>query len=211
MTLKELEYEFSLLPKGYKTKDVDRLNKKLIKEKKDVSFLKEIILNRQEFYRTYFQVEMSKFKNYQDKMKFIEDNHKLLNDWWHVDELTQFVYIEDLKYAFNKAQRYTKSNHLFLRRWGYVLFMPRLVKEKEAFDLIVSLLKDDDEYYVVMAEAWLISYLAIYHPEKTLNYLKVTNLKYNIIGRAIQKICDSYRINQEYKEEVKKIRERFKV
>ena len=81
MTLKELEYEFSLLPKGYKIKDVDKLNKRLIKENKDVSFLKEIILNRQEFYRTYFQVEMGKLNNYKDQMKFIEDNYLLLNDW----------------------------------------------------------------------------------------------------------------------------------
>ncbi len=210
MTLKELEYEFSLLPKGYKTKDVDKLNKRLIKENKDVSFLKEIVLNRQEFYRTYFQVEMGKLNNYKDQMKFIEDNYLLLNDWWHVDELTQFVNILDLKYAYNKAKKYVNSKHPFLRRWGYVLFMPRLVKEKEAFDLIISLLKDDDEYYVVMAEAWLISYLAIYHPERTLEYLNKTNLKYNIVGRAIQKTCDSFRVSKEYKEKIKKIRSRYK-
>ena len=44
MTLKELEYEFSLLPKNYKTKDIDNLNKKLIKRKEDVSFLKNILI-----------------------------------------------------------------------------------------------------------------------------------------------------------------------
>lgn len=210
MTLKELEYEFSLLPKGYKTKDVDKLNKRLIKENKDVSFLKDIILENQKYYRTYFQVEMGKMKDYKEKMLFIERNYKLLNDWWHVDQLTQFVHLNDLKYAYKKAEKYVNSNHLFLRRWGYVLFMPTLVKKEEAFDLIVSLLKDDGEYYVVMAEAWLISYLAIHHPSKTLEYLKTTNLKYNIIGRAIQKICDSYQISNEYKEECKKIRGRFK-
>ena len=210
ITLKELEYEFSLLPKNCKTKDVDKLNKKLIKENKDVSFLKDIILDRQEFYRTYFQVEMSKLKDYKEKMKFIEDNYLLLNDWWHVDELTQFVNILDLKYAYNKAKKYVKSKHPFLRRWGYVLFMPRLVKEKESFDLIVSLLKDDDEYYVIMAEAWLISYLAIYHPDRTLDYLKTTDLKYNIVGRTIQKTCDSFRVSKEYKEEIQKIRSRYK-
>ena len=147
---------------------------------------------------------------YFDVLGYIEDNYLLLNDWWHVDELTQFVNILDLKYAYNKAKKYVKSKHPFLRRWGYVLFMPRLVKEKESFDLIVSLLKDDDEYYVIMAEAWLISYLAIYHPDRTLDYLKTTDLKYNIVGRAIQKTCDSFRVSKEYKEEIKKIRSRYK-
>ena len=77
MTLKELEYEFSLLPKGFKTKDVDKLNKRLIKENKDVSFLKEIILDRQEFYRTYFQVEMGKLNNYKDQMTASEASYDL--------------------------------------------------------------------------------------------------------------------------------------
>lgn len=76
------------------------------------------------------------------------------------------------------------------------MFMPRLVKEKGAFEKIITLLQDDDEYYVVMAEAWLISYLAIHHSEKTLAHLKSKPLKYNIVGRAIQKICDSFRIKK---------------
>ena len=85
------------------------------------------------------------------------------------------------------------------------MFMPRLVKENDAFDKIIELFQEDDEYYVVMAEAWLISYLAIYHPERTLSYLKTKPLKYNIVGKAIQKICDSFRIDKNTKEEFRKI------
>ena len=70
--------------------------------------------------------------------------------------------------------------------------------------------KDDNEYYVVMAEAWLISYLGIYYPDKTLEYLKTKPLEYNIVGRAIQKICDSFRINDDYKNKFKEIRRIYK-
>ena len=210
MNLKQFEERFATLGNSYKTKDKDRLNKTLIKENVDVSFLKDIIMEKQKYHRSYFQISLGTLKDVDKQFKFIEDNFDKLNDWWHVDELTQFVNILDLKYAYNKARKYVKSKHPFLRRWGYVLFMPRLVKEKEAFDLIISLLKDDDEYYVIMAEAWLISYLAIYHPERTLEYLKTTDLKYNIVGRAIQKTCDSFRVSKDYKEEIKKIRSRYK-
>lgn len=210
MDLKELEKEFNLLPKGYKTKDIDSLNKKLIKEKKDVSFLKNIILEKQEYHRTYFQVSLMKLDNYEEKFKFIEDNFECLNDWWHVDQLTQFINNVPLEYAYKKAKIYVKSNLTFARRWGYVLFMPALVKDEKSFDLIVKLLKNDSEYYVIMAEAWLISYLGIYYPERTLKYLKECNLNYSIVGRAIQKICDSFRISNEYKEKFKEIRKIYK-
>ncbi len=210
MNYLEFKQRFKELPPNYKTKDVDSFNKKLIKEKIDVSFLKDYILNHQEYHRTYFQVSLSYLKNYEEKYKFIEDNYFLLNDWWHVDQLTQFIQNVDLKYAYRKAKKYIKSSHPFLRRWGYVQFIPTLVKKEDTFDLIVNLLKDDDEYYVVMAEAWLISFLAMYHFDKTLEYLKNTTLKYNIVGRAIQKICDSHVISEENKNIFKEIRKRYK-
>ena len=71
MNFKEIEYEFSILPNNYKTKDVDRLNKRLIKEKKDVSILKDYVLSNDKYHRTYFQVSLGLIKDYKDKMKFI--------------------------------------------------------------------------------------------------------------------------------------------
>ena len=210
MTLNELKLEFENLGQNYKTKDVDRLNKKLIKEKQDVSFLKDICLDEQKYHRTYFQVSLGLLKTVEEQFQFIENNFYLLNDWWHVDQLTQFLKPVDLDYAFSKALEYVNHPHPCARRWGYVLFMPTLVKDKRSFDMIVSLLKNDSEYYVIMAEAWLISYLAIYHPEETYTFFEQTNLDYSIIGRAIQKTCDSFRVEKEYKEKVKLIRNRYK-
>lgn len=210
MILEEIKKEFSQLPENYKTKDVDRLNRKLIKEKQDVSCLKDIVLSHQEYHRTYFQVSLGQMKTNEEKFKFIEDNFSNLNDWWHVDQLTQFVKNIDPQFALKKAKKYVKSPMTFARRWGYVLFMPSLVKNEEIFDQITHLLKNDEEYYVIMAEAWLISYLAIYFPERTLNYLSECELNYSIVSRAIQKICDSYRVSQENKNLIRSLRAKYK-
>ena len=48
MTLREFETEFQKLGTDYKTKDVDRSNRALIKRKEDVSCLRDIILEKQE-------------------------------------------------------------------------------------------------------------------------------------------------------------------
>lgn len=211
MNFKELEKEFKKLGNNYKTKDVDKFNKELIKRKVDVSFLKDVVLEKQEYHRTYFQVSLSLLKTYEDQFLFIENNFHLLKDWWHVDQLQQFIKKDStFDFAFLKAKKYIKSDMPFVRRWAYVMFMPTLVKEENNFDKLVSLLKDDNEYYVIMAEAWLISYMGIYHPEKTLEYIKSCPLKYNIIGKSIQKICDSYRISDEYKERFKELRKYYK-
>lgn len=209
--LTEFEAEFVQLGNHYKTKDLDKFNRELIKRKIDVSFLGEMVLTRQEFHRTFFQVSLARLSTIEEKLAFIEGNFDKLQDWWHVDQLSQFVDKKlNFDIAYTKAKEYIQSDLPFARRWGYVMFMPTLVKERDAAEKLFPLFKDDDEYYVQMAEAWLISYLGIYHPEKTMAYLRVCPLKYNIVGKAIQKICDSFRVSDEWKAQFKELRRRYK-
>lgn len=212
MNYKDFEILFNKnVPKNYCTKDIDIFNKNLIKNNIDVSFLKKYLNDNDLYHRTYFQVMLAKFKTANEQLDFIKENEYLLNDWWHVDQLIQFLKKDfDLEIGYKKAKEYVYSKHPFTRRLGYVMFMPKLVKDNNSFELIKRLLKNDDEYYVVMAEAWLISYLAIYYPEETIVYLANCNLNYNIVGKAIQKICDSFRISNEYKNKFKEIRKKYK-
>ena len=58
MTVEDIKKEYLNLGEHYITKDVDRLNKRLIKQKEDVSSLKDIVLSNQEYHRTYFHVSL---------------------------------------------------------------------------------------------------------------------------------------------------------
>lgn len=194
-----------------KTKDVDKYNKKLIKEKADVSDLKEYVLKDSLVHRTYFQVSMGKLKTYEEQFKFVEDNCDLLQDWWHVDQLTQFIKKPvDFDYAFAKAKEYIVSEKTFMRRWGYVLFLVGLQKDVSHTKDILSLMKDDNEYYVQMAEAWLICDLAVFNVDEVMKFTEKTKIKYNIMGKTVQKICDSFRFTAEEKEFFKSMREKLK-
>ena len=209
-TIEEFKQEFNKLGNNYKTKDIDRFNKELIKYNINVSFLKDIIMKEQQYHRTYFQVSLAQRKTIEDKLLFIEDNFNYLDDWWHVDQLTQFVNNNlDFDYIYEKAKLYIQDDREFVRRWGYVIFMPTLVKNDKAYKLF-ELFKNNDKYYDIMAQAWLISYLAIYLPNETIELIKSKKLEYNIIGKAIQKICDSFRISADYKTKVKELREIYK-
>lgn len=211
MNLSDFEVEFASLGNGYKTKDLDRFNRELIRKHADVSFLGDLVLERKEYHRTFFQVSLAQKKGIEAKFAFIEENFDKLQDWWHVDQLPQFISKEiNFDFAYEKAKKYIQSNMPFVRRWGYVMFMPALVKEQGVAEKLFLLLRDDNEYYVQMAEAWLISYLAIYEPEKTRAYLYTCPLKYNIVGKAIQKISDSFRVSDELKASFKEIRARYK-
>ncbi len=208
MDLIEFEKEFhKVLGTNYKTKDVDRFNKRFIKENIDVSFLRAALPEKEEYYRTYFQVTIIQLFTKEEKMAFIEKNFDLLHDWWHVDGIVSFLGDSlDFDYALSKAKEYIQSELPYVRRLGYVLFIPRLVRDAKRIEPLFTLFKNDDEYYVVMGEAWLLSYLAMCDADRTYIYLQSCDLKYNIVGKAIQKICDSYVVSDEDKERFKALR-----
>ena len=199
------EFAASASP-GHKTAELDRFSRELIRKGADVAFLKGIVLEHQEYHRIYFQVSLAGFDDAAAQFAFIEENFDLLQDWWHVDQLTQFLRKVEFAFALRKAEAYVLDPRPYVRRWGYVLFIPYLLKEAGAAEMLFPLFRDDDEYTVQMAEAWLISCLAMQKPEKTFAFLRDTSLRYSITGKAIQKICDSFRVTEEWKSRFRGLR-----
>ena len=210
MFYEQILEELSNIP-NLKTKDLDAYSKKLIKNGTDVSEIRDYILKHQLLHRIYFQASLGQITDINNQFSFIEDNEDYLQDWWHVDQLTQFVRKPiNFEFAYDRAKRYVNSKKPFTRRWGYVLFLTGLQKDSKNTKQILSLMKDDDEYYVQMAEAWLICDLAVFNPKDTIAFIETSGLSYNIIGKAIQKMVDSFRISDEDKEYVKSLRAKLK-
>ena len=64
---------------------------------------------------------------------------------------------------------------------------------------------ENEDYMVMMGEAWLLSFVAIYFPQEVLSYLRNSN-DLSLKRKAISKICDSYRFDEDSKNEFKKLR-----
>ena len=202
--------DIAKLGEGYKTKDIDVLIKRYIKFGADVSELREHILEEQILHRFYYFVALKQMKDVYQRMEFIHQN-LLFSDWWHTDQLIKFVKEIDFDTAFAHAQEYVKSDDPYIRRWGYVMFISELGRKRENLEKILTLFKNDDHYTNQMAEGWLICELAIFFPEEMLGwFVEENNLSYKINSKAIQKICDSYRITDEIKERFKSLRETMK-
>lgn len=210
MTYEEISGALCGIP-NRKTKEIDTYNRGLIAQREDVSALKSHVLSDPLVHRTYFQVSLGLLGDVREQLAFIEENEDLLADWWHVDQLPQFLKKPlDFALAFQKAKRYVESDKPFVRRWGYVLFFTGLQKDAAHTESILSLVKDDDAYYVQMAEAWLLCELAVFHTEAVLRFLRTSKLKYNILGKAIGKIQDSYRISEADKVAFRALRKELK-
>ena len=202
-TKEQVQKDLDALPEHYKTGDVDRLIRRYKEQRADVSALRPYILAEQQFHRIYFYVTLDQIRNVDERMAFIHEN-LLFSDWWHTDQLIRYVADLNFDTALRYAREYIHDEDPFIRRWGYVLFISRLCKG-HAGELL-PLMHDDDAYYVQMAEAWLAAQLAIWEPEAVWEWFRKNDLKYNINGKAIQKICDSFRITEDWKRRYKELR-----
>ena len=203
LTKEQVQKDLDALPEQYKTGDVDRLIRKYVKQKGDVSALRPYILSEQQFHRIYYYVTLEQIRNADERMAFIHEN-LLFSDWWHTDQLISYVADLDFDVALSYAKNYIHWSDPFIRRWGYVLFISRLCKGHA--EQLLPLMHDDEAYYVQMAEGWLVAELAIHEPEAVYDWFRKNDLKYKINGKAIQKICDSFRISDEWKQKYKALR-----
>lgn len=208
LTIERVQQDLDSLPVPHKTADKDRLIRRYVKEKADVSQLRSSILTQQQFHRIYYYVTLGQMKDARQRMAFIHDN-LLFSDWWHTDQLIRYVADLDFDTALVFAKEYLRSDDPFIRRWGYVLFISRLGRGRAK--ALLPLMQDDDHYYVQMAQAWLIAELAIFEPETVRQWLASSSLRYNITGKAIQKICDSFRISEDRKAEFRSLRPQLRL
>ena len=83
----------------------------------------------------------------------------------------------------------------------YYISEEYLDKDFKIFDDIKS-----EKYYVQMAVAWAISICLIKFYDKTIEYLKQAKIDKFTYNKALQKAIESYRITEEQKTELRKMK-----
>lgn len=104
-------------------------------------------------------------------------------------------------------QKYLLSDQEFEIRFGVVMILDYYIEEDylekdfKIFDAITS-----QAYYVQMAVAWAISICLIKFYDKTIKYLETAKLNNFTYNKALQKAIESYRIVEEKKEILRRIK-----
>lgn len=139
-------------------------------------------------------------------LKYIEYFVPKINNWAVCDVFCGGLKItnKNKEKVWKFIQKYLKSNKEFEIRFGLVMILGYYIDEEylsrdfKVFDSITS-----EEYYVKMAKAWAISIALIKYYDKTLEYLKNTNMDKWTYNKSIQKAVESYRITDSQKQELR--------
>ena len=109
--------------------------------------------------------------------------------------------------VWNFIQKYLKSKKEFELRFAIVMMLDYFIDEKYINEVLTILdnIKHDG-YYVKMAVAWTVSVAFVKYPKITMKYLEKNNLDDWTYNKALQKICESFRVSKEMKEKIKKMK-----
>lgn len=137
--------------------------------------------------------------NYEDRLKLIEEYLPKISNWAQCD-----MFCSTLKDTKKYPDQYwdfvaatCSSSEPYTIRFGIVMLLTYYTCDDyapKALELLQNI--DHDDYYVKMAVAWAISIFYIKHSALTLPIILNKNLDKFTHNKAIQKICESFRVSK---------------
>ena len=139
-------------------------------------------------------------------MKYFE-KFILKIDCWAICDSCISSYKIMKKYDFsNYAYSLILDSREFIIRVGYIILMDYYIDDEHIKEILKLSLKESNYYYVNMAIAWLLSVCFIKYRVNTLELLKSKKLSPFVQNKTISKIRESYRVSDEDKELVNKLK-----
>ena len=211
--LKYKEFNSDLCPNvdniiGVRIPDLRKYAKELYKNNK----LNEIKIEDHYYEELMIQGMIIGFQTKENIENVIEQIKQFvpkINSWAVCDTFSAGLNITKKypKEMFEVVKLYLKSKKEYELRFSIVMLLDYYIND-EYIDKVLEILGNvkSDKYYVQMANAWAISECLVKYYEKTKTFLKSTNLDKFTHNKAIQKAIESYRITDDKKQELRKIK-----
>lgn len=134
---------------------------------------------------------------------FIED----VDNWASCDSLNPKVFKKDIPLLLEYIKKWLDAKHEYTVRFGILMLMKYFMDDNfkpEYAELVCNIKRE--EYYIKMAQAWYMSELAIKHYDFAYKILSEKKLDESVRRKSVTKACESFRISDERKEALKKLR-----
>lgn len=144
------------------------------------------------------------------KLKFIEDFISRMDSWAITDTFIPTLKInkENLKDYWNFILKYINSNKEFEVRFAIVSMLDYFIID-DYVDKVIMILNtiSHDGYYVKMAVAWTLAEIGIKYNDKAMLFLNgKNNLDKFTYNKTLQKMIESFRIDKEKKDVLRKMK-----
>ena len=151
----------------------------------------------------YFGLSLSRINDVMGQLNFLLDKIKLAKSWAITDCVITFLKKISFEQYYDFFLKTYKSKYTYERRMAYILGLKQY--RNSQILKVLDHIQENEEYMVMMAEAWLLSVIALEYEDEVFKYLSV--LKDDKLKRkTISKICESYRYSESSKNRFKSLR-----
>lgn len=153
---------------------------------------------------------LKRAKDLKEQINFLIQNGAILDNWSMTDSSIPYVKKLSFEEELPFIDELLDQKNEFLIRSGYLLLLNYIDFKNLSviFDRIYPLFSSF--YYGEMAQAWLLSKIAIDYPDSVYDFLKNGKLDFNLIQKTISKIRDSLLIPPKEKERFKALKAKLK-
>nr|WP_319487605.1 DNA alkylation repair protein [uncultured Caproiciproducens sp.] len=150
----------------------------------------------------------------QDELfSLIEDFVPRINSWAVCDGFCSSLKAaaKDRKRLFAFLQPYLQSGREYELRFAVIMLMDYFITD-EYFDTVLKIYDKirHDGYYVKMGVAWAVSVCFVKYPDQTMKYLLKSGLDDWTYNKTLQKIVESFRVDDGTKAVIRGMKRRVK-
>ena len=151
----------------------------------------------------YFALSLSRCKDVDEQLAFLDKNIGKAKSWAVTDCLSPYIKKIPFEKYWDFFSKNNDSKYIYSRRMAFVLGL-KFYKDERVLQTL-PYIKENEDYMVMMAEAWLMATITIYFEDEIFEYLvKCKDL--TLKRKTISKICDSFRFSDESKNRFKELR-----
>lgn len=185
---------------GLKTPPLENFVKELIKE--GVCFDDFALESHEEIVMAGMFIGRAKVEN-QQKLKWLREWLNHVDNWASCDQIVSRLKGMESEVEFFESL--LKSKKTFTQRFGIIWLMRWNLKKDLQGSLSDVLCVLNEDYYIKMAKAWSLAEAVLIDYAYTKNIIAGIDDKF-LRNKAISKACESFRVTEEQKQELKKLR-----
>lgn len=130
-----------------------------------------------------------------------------VDNWATCDMMSPKILAKEPRLLLHHIDRWISSEHTYMVRFAILSLMRYYLDDAFEESILSRVVKvESDEYYINMARAWFFATALIKHYDEVYALLVNNVLDTFTHNKAIQKAIDSYRIRNEQKDMLRKLR-----
>lgn len=146
-------------------------------------------------------------KDYEQCLVAVNRFLPFVDNWATCDVLRPKVFAKHHKELIKEISAWLQSDKTYTVRFGIEMLLVHFLEkdfQKKYLDWVAKI--KSEEYYVRMMQAWFFAEAAAKQYEAALTYFEKPRLEQWTHNKAIQKACESFRIAEDRKEYLKKLK-----